>query len=243
MSEKKKLLLTGAAGKVGRAVLPFLREKYAVTCFDRAAVPGQADAMIGSIADLKTMRSAVRGHDYIIHLAANPWDAAFEEQLVPNNIVGPYNVLQSAHEYGAKRVVFASTCHTVNAYPEDKLIEVEDPFRPDNLYGVTKAYGEVLGRLYSDRYGLPFVAVRIGWLQAEDTTNIWTHRAADSFWITPQDLADVFIRAIETPGIQFQVVFATSEVAKPRFSLKTAQEVLGYEPKSSLIKAREKLKK
>ena len=237
---QKKVLLTGAAGNVGQALLPFLREKYIVSTFDCVAVPGDPEAFIGNLADYDSVLQAVRGQDAIIHLAANHYDAPFVEEMVPNNIIGPHHVLEAAVECGVRRVLFASSCFAIQGHPRGHVVEADDPYRPTNIYGVTKAYGEVLGRRYSLEQNIEFIAIRIGWLLFEGDPRI-DSTFGRSLYISPRDLADLFIRALEKPDVEYLTVFATSNVLTPRVSLRTAREELGYEPKDSVAEALERM--
>jgi len=232
-----RILITGSAGSVAQAVLPFLRQRHEIVGFDRHPTPGCDTCHVGDLTDVEALRRAMEGCEVVIHLAANAWNAPFEQEMVPNNIIGPYNVLEAARGRGVRRVVLASTCHTVMDYPRDHVVEVDEPYHPDNLYGVTKAYAEVLGRLYHSRHGLEFVAVRIGWLLLADSKYI-EHPVADGIWISERDLADLLLRAVETADVGFLIVFATSHPAVPQVSLRSAREALGYEPQDSLEERR-----
>ena len=76
--------------------------------------------------------------------------------------MGAYNVFEAARKAGVGRVVFASSYHVQGMYPTGEVpIELTDPFRPDSLYGVSKAFGETLSRLYFDKFGVECLAIRI----------------------------------------------------------------------------------
>jgi nucleoside-diphosphate-sugar epimerase len=231
---KLKVLLTGAAGRVGRALRPAFRECYQLRTFDRQAVPDDPEALIGDLTDLGCMRTAMRDIEVLVHLAATPTERAFVEELAPNNIVGVYNAFQAAREAGVRRIVFASTCQTVTAYPTDRTVEVTDPVRPRSIYGATKVFGEVLGRYYHDHHGLEFVGIRLGAFISPE--RVRPHGSSESrlIWIGQRDAVNLFRRAVETPHVGYLLVFGTSITDREYLSLKTARETLGYQPEERL---------
>ena len=118
--------------------------------------------------------------EVVVHLGADPSPLASWESTLSNNIIGTRNVYESARQAGARRVILASTNHVIGYYPlkddpykaiyDGRLSEVRRPFRlldhhdmrPDSFYGVSKAFGEVLGSFYHDEYGLSVICLRIG---------------------------------------------------------------------------------
>jgi uronate dehydrogenase len=96
--------------------------------------------------------------------------------------------------------------------------------RPDSRYGVSKAFGEALGRMYADKYGLGVFNIRIG--------NV-DRRPADrrrlSIWISPRDLVQLMRIGLEHPEIHFEVVFGVSHNARAWYDNANAYR-LGYAP-------------
>ncbi len=230
-----KLLITGAGGRIGTVLLPALQERFTVRNFNLNPIPGDPACFLGDLQDLEALKRAMDDQDVVFHLAATSTERPFVEQLLPNNILGMYNLLEAACACGVPRIVFASTVHTMtppkdNGEPqEQRWTQTRDPFNPDSRYGATKAFGEVLGRYYYEQHGLEFVAVRIGWFCAAE------ERATDNdylkhIWLSPRDALEIFSRAIELPDLGFLTVMATSKCPRPWMSLKETQEVLGYEP-------------
>ena len=52
--------------------------------------------------------------------------------------------------------------------PNPTLITVRDPIRPDGFYGVSKAAGEAIARMYHEVHGLELICLRIGSMNKED---------------------------------------------------------------------------
>jgi NAD+ dependent glucose-6-phosphate dehydrogenase len=229
---KLKVLLTGAAGGVGQGLLAAFQERYELRTFDRRSVPRDARAVRGSLEDYEAVRKACAGCEVVVHLAANADNQARYEDLVGPNLTGVANVLRAASETQVRRVVFASTCHTVLGYPREQAVEPDDLPRPDHIYGVTKVFGEALGRYYHDRHGLEFVAVRIGKFATHPPPK--EHATVRSLWLSPRDLVQVFRLAVEKPGLGYAIVFGTSQTDPERFLLRQTRERLGYAPQDDV---------
>jgi nucleoside-diphosphate-sugar epimerase len=169
----------------------------------------------------------------LVHLAAVSRNAPFE-RLLPANIIGAHNIMQAAVDAGVRRIVYASTCNTVSWTDTEEIIRETDPLNPYNLYGVTKGFGELLGRFYQITSGIEFLTVRIGWLLPYDDPGLRSKPNKRRIWLSPRDAIDFFTRAIEMPVTGSPVLFATSRTSPVVVSLRDAREVLGYEPHDSV---------
>lgn len=223
-----KVLLTGPSGRVGPHLAAPFQHKYDLQTFDLA---GRGADFEGDLSEIEPLRAAMRGVDVVVHLAATSDDAPFMAELLPNNVVGLYNTLEAARLENVRRVVWASSVQAVGNSRTDNPSGVtpEDVPHPHNLYGVSKVWGETLGRYYHDKYGLEFVALRVGAFQTYDSDWLRTG-ACETIWLSPRDCAQIFERAIETPGLGFLVANATSRTSRPFLSLESAREALGFEP-------------
>lgn len=136
---------------------------------------------VADISDYDAIRPAFDGVDAVVHLAAEPAVSTPWEAVLENNIVGTRNVLEAAADAGVDRVLFASSIHAAGMWEEtgkpdvyelddDTCVTVDDPERPDSHYGVSKAYGEDLGRYYVEQHEYPtrFYAARIASVRAGD---------------------------------------------------------------------------
>ena len=110
MARAQTVLVTGAAGRIGRAVVRELTARgHRVRAFDRTPAPAAAEVVVGDLTDAAAVRHAARGAETLVHLAATPDDDDFLTQLLPNNLVGVYHVLEAARLVGVKRLVLASS--------------------------------------------------------------------------------------------------------------------------------------
>src|SRR5439155_16684984 len=98
------ILITGSAGRIGQAVVRELKSRgQSLRGFDLTPTPGVDDSVVGNISDTAAVCQAARGVQAIVHLAAIPDDDDFLTKLLPNNIVGAYNILEAARLAGVKR--------------------------------------------------------------------------------------------------------------------------------------------
>ena len=167
-----RYLVTGGAGFIGSNLVDeVLRRGHQVTVLDDlssgkegnlAHVRGKIDFQKGSITDLNAVRAAVRGADYVVHLAARvSVPRSIEDPIDSNfiNIDGTLNVLVAARDAKVKRVVFAASSA---AYGDSEVMpKVETmPADPISPYGVTKLVGELYAKVFGRAYGLENACIR-----------------------------------------------------------------------------------
>jgi uronate dehydrogenase len=220
------VLITGAAGAIGSCLREGLRTRVAgLVLTDVCPLePTVNERFIqAELSDRSAVRRAAEGVDAVIHLGAIPTEASFDELLGPN-IIGTFNVFEAARQGGAKRIVFASSTHATGFYPSGESLTGREPARPDTLYGVTKAYGEALGSLYADKFGLEVICIRIGW---------FTERPRQvgglATWLSPADAVRLFAACLSGPAVGFRVVYGASANTRLNWDLSPAR-ALGYEP-------------
>lgn len=185
--ERKTVLITGARGFIGRAVLKLLqREGYDVIGVDRAAASGTEEHssskqdLVADITDAAQLRAVFQARAIagIIHLAAIlPTAARRDPELATRvNIAGSLNVLEAAREYGVRRVVFGSSLSVYGTCPADRVVSELDRGAPEDLYGAAKLYVERVGEAYRELHGMEFVSLRIGRVVgpgARSATSAW----------------------------------------------------------------------
>jgi NAD+ dependent glucose-6-phosphate dehydrogenase len=241
-SERRFVLLTGAAGRIGTAFREAHGGHYRFRLADLdtetlAGTPGADHEVVRlDVASAEACREACAGIDTVVHLAADPSpEADWEFSLLPNNIQGVVNIFRAASEAGCRRVVFASSVHAVGGLQVDEAIADDAPPRPVNLYGASKAFGEAVAATYSVT-GLSGIAIRIGAYDAP-----WFYEDGDATaamaYVSARDLNDLMVRCIETENIPYAVVAGISDNARKRFSLVQTRRLLGYEPRDDGFKA------
>jgi nucleoside-diphosphate-sugar epimerase len=234
----RRILLTGASGNIGRKLSSGLRERYEALLLDRNADVGAGIEH----ADFTRFRKDWVRHftsvDVVLHLAANPHTDANWSELIPDNIDSVLNVCTACVRGGVRRLLFASSCQTMEGYRDQgaDLITVDLEPRPVNSYGVSKMVGERICRHYADRHRLSVVCLRIGWVPtggdqvALTASNAWLKRK----WLSEKDLVQVFSRSIEAEGVDFGIFYAVSGNARMRWDLDPARRVLGYQPEEGI---------
>jgi nucleoside-diphosphate-sugar epimerase len=237
MSRASTILVTGAAGRIGRAAVRGLIDRgYRVRAFDVARAAGTDDVLVGNIADPEAVRRAVQGVDVLIHLAATPDDDDFIEKLLPNNLVGAYHVLEQARLAGVRKMVLASSGQVVwwQRFTGPLPVKADDPPSPRGWYAATKLFQEAAGRAFAEQYGITVIAVRLGWCprdraQVEELDR--TEWGPDVYF-SPGDASRFFACAVEAPAdLRFQVVYAMSRPARRViYDPGPARDLLGYEP-------------
>ena len=230
-----EVFLTGASGRVGRVLVPAFRDLYNLRTLYRRPGPSAPGAVVGDLQSLDVLRETMAGADVVVHLAAHAHEAPFRDVILPDNIVGTYNVLQLAHEAGVRRVVFASSCHTVQFRSTERTIAADEEPRPTGLYGVSKVFGEALGRYYHDVCGMEVACIRIGWLLPYDEPGLRDDRIKRGIYLSHRDAVALFRRAIEKPDVDYALVFGTSRTAPPIVSLSEARDLLDYEPEDDVV--------
>jgi uronate dehydrogenase len=206
--EPRRVLITGARGHIGGVLRPGLRDGLTeLRLSDLEEIEdltGPETSLAADLNDADAVARAVEGVDAVIHLGAVPNEAAFEVIAGPN-LHGAFHVFEACRRFGVQRVVYASSNHATGMYPIGEPLDGSYPPRPDGLYGASKVWGEALGRMYVDRFGLSVVSLRIGSFR-ERPTEI----RELSTWISHADGVRLFKAALTADDIGFAVVYGAS---------------------------------
>ena len=225
----KTILMTGAAGDVGSHLRRELAGKYKLLLSDikpiKALAAGEKSVR-GDIAKMSDMLRITKGVDAIVHLGGfsveGPW-----EMILRANIIGCYNLFEAARSNSVKRVLFASSNHATGFYKRDEKIDHRVYPKPDSRYGVSKAFGEQIGSLYADKYGLEVFCMRIG-----NVTMAPPDKRRLSNWISPRDFARLVSIGIDHPDINFEIVYGVSDNKRSWYDNSNAHR-LGYQPQDA----------
>jgi NAD+ dependent glucose-6-phosphate dehydrogenase len=233
MSEaRRRVLITGAAGRIGLEMTSRLKDRYDLRLHFNRTVPDEPaveDYVVADIAEFSQIAPAMEGIDSVVHLAGEPAVSTPWDRVNRANIVGLYNVYESARQAGVNRIVFASTNHVMGMNDRDENWPVysRQPVRPDSLYGVSKAFGETLGRHYYDRYGMSFINLRIGAYGERPRDEI-----ARYMWLSPRDCAQLIWRCIES-DVGYATYYAISGNTSRTWDITDAVVQLGYVPEDN----------
>lgn len=255
----KRVLITGAAGRIGRLLRERLTGRYEFVGLD--VQPAEGVDYVGDIRDLDAIRPAFAGAGAVVHLAGNPHVAGHFDDMVAHNIVGTRNVYEAALRAGVGQVIFASTNHVVSGWEIEcgpSLYDLSDPraideraeIRPDSPYGWSKAAGEALGRTYADLFGLRVQIIRIGWvldaagdadLFSQDVTGEVapplserdTRRRLRAIWLSHRDCAHLIDCCLRADHIGFGIYYGVSNNPRLFYDLANARRDLGYAPRDA----------
>lgn len=226
--------MTGAGGNIGSYFAQHTREKYDLVLFDRAEgelhkVEGWGRVVVGELSDLQALKDACQGVDTLVHLAGNPSPEQTWSSVVENNITGTYNAFVAAKGAGCRRVIFASSIHAVSGYPKDVQVKTSEPVNPGDLYGVSKCFGEALGRYLAVQEGVSVIALRIGAFQPESSA-LKAELSIMDGWVSRRDLLQLMEKCIEVEGVRFAILHALSDNRFKRLDISDARELVGYAP-------------
>lgn len=226
----KKIVLTGAAGRLGS----YLREPLSRMCNEFVS-SDIADGVMNlaanetyvkaNITDLAAMEALLEGADMVVHFGAYGDEAPFETIVGPN-IIGAYNIWEAAYRKGVRRVVYASSIHAVGMHKKTDFIGIDAPHKPDTFYGLAKCFAEDLASLYWDKRGVESVCMRI--LSCAQVSNA----RAVSTWLSYDDLIRLVRRAIDTKVTGFSVVYGVSDNDRAPVDNSGARH-LGFRPQDN----------
>lgn len=223
----QRVLITGAAGAIGSVVRHGIAGQYEhVRLMDIKPLNdlrGDESAIVADLLDCDRLDEAVSGMDTIVHLAGVPREAEWAK-ILPNNIAGTYNLFEAARKAGVRRIVFASSNHVIGFYRADREVDAIAPMRPDSRYGVSKVFGEALGRLYADKHGIDVACLRIGSFRKEPE-----NARQLSTWMSHGDMVRLVKACLDAPKFHFAVLYGVS-ANKRRKWWDEAQRSLGYTP-------------
>jgi len=255
----KRILITGAGGRIGRLLFDQLGDRYEVTATSRQ--PTDISTHVADLADLEAILPAFEGVDAIVHMGANAHVAAPWDEIVGPNVTGTYNVYEAARRCGVGQVIFASSNHAVSGWEiecgpsvyelaDERTIDERAEIRPDSPYGFSKAAGEALGRQFVDLHGLRVHCLRIGWLlDAAGDADLFTQdvmgevqpelgerdlkRRLRAIWLSHRDCVHLVDCCLRADHIPFGIYYGVSNNPRLFYDLGNARRDLGYDPVDS----------
>lgn len=225
-----RVLLTGAAGGLGRELRPRLRKRSTLLRVSDIAAMEPAGAgeevVEAKLEDRAAVHALLAGMDAVVHLGGVSTEQPFD-LILQANIVGVYNLYEAARKQGVKRIVFASSNHVTGFYRQDEVVDPSMPVRPDGYYGISKAFGENLSRFYFDRYGIETVCLRIGssFPEPRDRRMLATYLSYD-------DLERLVVASLTTPVAGHTIIYGMSDNATSWWDNTSARHI-GYRPQDS----------
>ncbi|MDH4061279.1 MAG: NAD(P)-dependent oxidoreductase [Aquincola sp.] len=226
----RRLLLTGAAGNLGKELRPRLKVYCDTLRLSHRRDFGPAgdgeEIVLAALEDKAQVLALLQDVDAVVHMGGvsteQPWDP-----ILAGNIVGMVNLYEAARLHRVPRIVFASSNHVTGFYRQDEVVSPQDPVRPDGFYGLSKAFGENLAQLYWDKYGIETVSLRIGssFPEPKDRRMLAT-------WMSFDDLERLVVAALTAPIVGHSIIYGVSDNRTTWWDNTSARHV-GYLPQDS----------
>jgi len=244
-----KVLITGAAGRLGRTLTRALETSHDLRLGDVAQLDDPRFVRL-DVTDLEAARAAVRGCDAIAHLAILDWTGPaageawrYAAPALQVHALGTYNVLQAAREAGVRRVVYTSSVSAVDGIPRGALVGSDCRHYSNGLYGMTKGFGEDLCRMFHQSLGLPVTVLRLGNLFIPEAGGAWFGNvympdlaAGPAPGLTPsrvhvEDVTRAIALALEAPEPRYALVHVVGDNPGRQWDLEAARQLYGWEPR------------
>jgi NAD(P)-dependent dehydrogenase (short-subunit alcohol dehydrogenase family) len=242
---KRRVLVTGGAGNIGSYFATHSADRYDLVLgvhpdeLDDAkansdlAAAGRIEPM--QLGDLDRLKALCEGVDTVVHLAANPSPATAWSSALQDNIVGTYHVMVAAKAAGCRRVVYASSIHAISGHDEKMQVHEDDPVNPGDLYGVTKCFGEAMGRYMATQQDLSVIAIRIGAFQPLESAQDPDRLAMLDAFVSQRDLCQLIQRCVDDTAVRFAIVHGLSNNRFTRMDIRHTQQLLGYQPQDDFV--------
>lgn len=210
-TSKKTILITGSNGRIGRFLslnlAKHLTNEYQFVFLDIRSTKNNLEPFVKcDISNIQALRKVFIKHkiDFIIHLAAKSSKTTPWKSLVPNNIIGAFNIFQVASEFKCQRIIYASSFNAVDGDEKGTEKISNEIINPKNLYGATKGFGEIIAKLYSNSHKLSSIVIRLGKVINEKSKSVNQNRNRIIFY---DDVAKLVAKSIEAPDtLKFFIV-------------------------------------
>ena len=207
MKKYNKIVLTGASGRLGsylREPLSKITKKLVST--DKEDIGKTLHNEVFkklNIKNFKEVNKILKKTDLIIHFGAYSNEGPFQE-ILDSNILGTYNIWKSAKKNKIKRIIFASSIHSVGMYRANETINHKVMHKPDTFYGLSKCFSENLAQMYWDKCGIECLTIRI--LSCAKVTS----KRSLSTWLSYDDLIRIVIQSTKIKKLGFEIIYGVS---------------------------------
>ena len=245
------VLVTGASGLIG-GILNFKLTDHNLFGLDIKECDYK-NFEISNISDSNKLEiiMTINKIDTVVHLAGNASVSAKWDSLSENNFTGTLNVFNACQETEVKKIIFASSNHAVGLFENDSpykeiiageynkvpkkysLIAPNCDVRPDSLYGVSKAYGENLGRFFYENYNIKIACLRIGSVIPNDNPKVKNSNRFYSTWCSHEDIAGLIDACIKSNNVEYDIFYGVSNNDWKIWDISNAEKKLSFKPTSN----------
>ena len=207
MKKYNRIVLTGASGRLGsylREPLSKITKKLVST--DKEDIGKTLHNEVFkklNIKNFKEVNKILKKTDLIIHFGAYSNEGPFQE-ILDSNILGTYNIWKSAKKNKIKRIIFASSIHSVGMYRANETINHKVMHKPDTFYGLSKCFGENLAQMYWNKCGIECLTIRI--LSCAKVTS----KRSLSTWLSYDDLIRIVVQSTKIKKLGFEIIYGVS---------------------------------
>ncbi len=245
---KQRVLLTGMSGCIGSILYRNLKDSWQVSGIDTR----ESDTCPVTVMDIsdKSGLAGIMADTYaVVHMAANASVMASWEQVLESNIRGTQNVFEAAALAGVKKIIYASSNHVTGLYEQEEpykriidgrygglnpaeipLIDRTFPIKPDSYYGVSKAFGEALGRYYAERFGMQVICIRIGTVNRQNRP-LDVRQYATLF--LHADLVKMVDKCLQNEEIRYEIFYGVSNNTWRFWDISNMKQHLNWEPEEN----------
>ncbi len=235
---KRKVLFLGVTGRIGPGILEDYEKNYksyygvVIGSRKKRKIEGY-EVRVVDYSNVARLKKAMKGISVVVNLAAeSDPSASFDEVLAPN-IIGAYNVFEAARLAGCERVIYASSVHAIRGYPLGKRVREDHAPKPSGFYGASKVFGESLCYVFSKKYNLSCLAIRIGAYVSDDLREkVCLNRDNYDYVISQRDMTQLIHKCIVAPkSVRYGILSGSSDNKKKYMDLSFTKKLVGYKPK------------
>lgn len=224
-----RLLITGAAGSLGKVAREYYQGKYPHLRISDRSDMGQAqdgeEVVKCDLSDRAAVEKLLDGVDAVIHFGGQSVEGDWDT-VINANLIGCINIWEGARKAGTDRIIFPSSNHAVGMHPRTKKIDHTCECRPDTRYGLSKTFGEDMGRLYAYKHGIRSLNLRIGscFPKPFDARSL-------SSWLSFRDLCQLLDIGLNA-DYMFEIFYGVSNNPESWWDNSNA-ESFGYKPQDT----------
>lgn len=238
-----KILITGANGNIGSVLSEHLKNKHELTLVDinfsnlTDSLKAETKCLNIDLVQRENWFGILNNIDYVIHLAGEPDpEADFYDSLLDLNYKVPHNLFDEAINSNVKRIIFASSVHTIMGYPKNVQVKTSDYPKPADAYGVSKVYLEALASYHAYTAKQEAIGIRIGGFDSKIDPGV-TDMDGLAIHLSKRDMCHLIDCCLAAELAEpFLLVNGVSNNRFPRMDISQAHFAIGYTPQDDAFK-------